>query len=227
MRVFIPQVYLIRPADRYPFRTVSEKHGLRYIPQLRYTKEDKMYGLVNKAVEQMVCVQFGEEVWETIKAQAGVDIDAFMSMEGYPDEVTYRLIAAASTVLNLPAAQVLEAFGEYWVRYTASEGYGELMQLAGSTLPEFLQNLDNLHARIGLTFTHLKPPSFQCTDATDDTMRLHYYSTREGLAHMVIGLLRGLGERFHTTVSVTQACDRSVGADHDEFIVQYHDKTPL
>ncbi|MBA6339353.1 heme NO-binding domain-containing protein, partial [Colwellia sp. BRX8-7] len=44
-----------------------------------------MYGMVNKAVEDMVCMQFGEPVWEDIKSCAGVDIDVFMSNEAYPD----------------------------------------------------------------------------------------------------------------------------------------------
>jgi hypothetical protein len=48
-----------------------------------------MYGMVNKAVEDMVCMQFGEPVWEDIKSCAGVDIDVFMSNEAYPDETTF------------------------------------------------------------------------------------------------------------------------------------------
>ena len=32
-----------------------------------------MYGLVNKAVEDLVVTNFGEDKWEAIKLQAGVD----------------------------------------------------------------------------------------------------------------------------------------------------------
>lgn len=34
-----------------------------------------MYGMVNKAVEGLVCQQFGEEAWEAIKERAGVEVD--------------------------------------------------------------------------------------------------------------------------------------------------------
>jgi two-component system chemotaxis sensor kinase CheA len=34
-----------------------------------------------------------------------------------PDEVTYKLVGAASEVLGIPPNQVLEAFGEYWIIY--------------------------------------------------------------------------------------------------------------
>ena len=46
-----------------------------------------MYGMVNKAVEDMVCMHHGEEAWEQIKSKAGVDVEVFVSNEGYPDEV--------------------------------------------------------------------------------------------------------------------------------------------
>jgi hypothetical protein len=180
-----------------------------------------MYGLVNKAVEDMVCSRFGEDTWETIKQKAGIDIDAFVSMDGYPDEVTYQLVGAASEHLNLPAEKVLEEFGEYWVLYTAKEGYGDLMTMMGSDFVTFLQNLNQLHSRVALIYPQLKPPSFHCSDVTDSSLRLHYFSPRPGLAPLVVGLLTGLGKMFNTKVQVVPGADRSTGADHDEFFVQF------
>ena len=66
-----------------------------------------MYGMVNKAVEEMVVLHHGEAVWEEIKAKAGVDVDVFMSNESYSDDVTYNLVGAASAVLGVPADQIL------------------------------------------------------------------------------------------------------------------------
>ena len=180
-----------------------------------------MYGLVNKAIEDLVCSRFGKESWEAIKRKADVDIEVFVSMDTYPDDVTYKLVGAASEVLGLPAETLLEAFGEYWVLYTGKEGYGEMLKMAGDTLPAFLQNLDSLHARVGLTFAQLKPPSFRCTDIREDSLRLHYYSDRAGLAPMVVGLLKGLGVMFETPVEVTHVSSRDNGHDHDEFLVNF------
>ncbi len=70
------------------------------------------------------------------------------------------------------------------------------MRLAGKTFVEFLQELDNMHGRIALTFPALTPPSFDCTDIGPSEVRLHYHSTRQGLSPMVIGLIRGLAEVF-------------------------------
>jgi hypothetical protein len=183
-----------------------------------------MYGLVNKAIQDMISKYHGEDTWETIKQKAGLeDIDFFVGMEAYGDDVTYRLVGAASEVLGKPAEELLIAFGEYWVTYTSEEGYGELLASAGDSLPEFMENLDNLHARVGLSFPQLRPPAFECQHTSNKSMELHYQSTRCGLAPMVIGLLHGLGKRFQTKVEVTQTAFRETGEDHDIFSIKYED----
>lgn len=180
-----------------------------------------MYGLVNKAVQDLVVTQYGEDRWDAIKRKAGVDVESFVSMSPYPDEITYKLVGAATEVLGLPAAQILEAFGEYWTLYSAKQGYGELLKMSGNTLVEFLGNLDNLHARVGLSFPELKPPSFRCSDVNGGSLLLHYYSERKGLTPFVVGLLKGLGKMFHTDVRVTIEQTREAGHDHDVFRIEY------
>ncbi len=180
-----------------------------------------MYGMVNKAVEDMVVMHHGEAVWEQIKAKAGVDVDVFMSNESYSDDVTYNLVGAASEVLKVPAEQILIGFGEHWVLHTAQEGYGGLMKAAGKTLPEFLKNLPNFHSRVAMIFPKLQPPRFECSDYTDRSLKLHYFSHRQGLQPFVVGLMQGLGKMFKTPVTVRLAEAKTNGADHDVFDVTW------
>ncbi|MFM1805569.1 MAG: hypothetical protein RL136_2448, partial [Planctomycetota bacterium] len=127
---------------------------------------------------------------------------------------------AASAELGAPAEAILEEFGLYWVKYTAEAGYGELMKGAGKSFPEFLRNLDQLHTRVKLSFPHLAPPSFAVSDETAGSLVLSYYSSRPGLAPLVVGLLRGLGDRFE--VDVTARFERVEGErPHDRFDVQW------
>lgn len=175
-----------------------------------------MYGLVNKAVVDLVVSKFGQDTWNAIKKKAEVDVDVFVSMDGYPDDITYRLVGAASDVLKIPPEKVLEAFGEHWVLYTAQEGYGPMLDASGKTLREFLENLDALHARVALTMPELRPPRFRLVPVDDRTMLLEYHSTRQGLAPMVVGLLRGLSVRFNTPIEVSHASRDG----HDEFTIR-------
>ncbi|WP_216908197.1 heme NO-binding domain-containing protein [Synechococcus sp. CCY 0621] len=180
-----------------------------------------MYGLVNRAIQQMVTTHHGEEVWQRIKDRADLqDLDFFSTYQAYPDDVTHRLVAAATQELGLSGDQIMQAFGEYWITYTASEGYEQLLESTGETLPEFLDQLDNLHARAAVAFPELQPPSFRCEHSTDASMQLEYRSKRQGLAPMVTGLLHGLGKRFQTPVEVDQMASRDQGDATDLFQVR-------
>ena len=95
------------------------------------------------------------------------------------------------------------------------------MTSSGTTFREFLVNLPNFHARLSMIFPHLQPPEFACSDVEEHSLRLHYHSHRAGLAPFVRGLIVGLGQLFDTAVEVTQATDKSSGADHDEFIIRW------
>jgi len=161
-----------------------------------------MYGLVNQAIEDLVRTHHGDAVWAAIKGRAGVDIDAFVTMEGYPDEVSYRLVEAASAELGAPADALLEAFGEHWTLFTAERGYGAMFKMGGSTFKEFMLNLHSLHSKIAIGFPRLQPPSFWCSDVTDTSLLLHYQSERQGFAPMLVGLVRGLGRMYHQDVTI-------------------------
>jgi hypothetical protein len=108
---------------------------------------------------------------------------------------------------------------------TAPEGYGQLMDSGGKTLAEFLKNLPAFHTRVGLIFPHLQPPIFTCSDVGPGSLRLRYQSHRPGLAPFVVGLVKGLGQRFETPVTVTHAVVKGDEADHDEFLVEWEERT--
>lgn len=176
-----------------------------------------MYGLVNKAIEELVTSNYGEDKWRTIKEKAGVDVEVFISNEGYSDEITYQLVGAASEVLCITVREVLIAFGEHWVLKTALHGYGAMMRSGGSSLKEFLINLPNLHTRVQMIYPALQPPRFECQEVTDSSMSLHYFTHRPGLTDFVVGMVQGLGKLYQTPVTVVTAAQKTQGADHDIF----------
>ena len=180
-----------------------------------------MYGLINRAIQDMVCERFGEEIWSEIRESAGIKERIFLVLEPYPDEITHKLVAAASQVLNLSASEIMQIFGQYWIKYTGTVGYKEIMEMGGDSLKEFLQNLDDLHSRVGIQFPALAPPSFECDEVDENTLEVHYSSAREGLAPMVIGLIEGLGNKFSTDVEITQIGRKDNGAKQDIFQVKY------
>jgi hypothetical protein len=81
-------------------------------------------------------------------------------------------------VLGVPAKTILEAFGEHWIQYTVDQGYGPMMAMYGSSVFEFLQNMNSLHSRIRLSFPELKPPIITCEQRPDGQLLVNYESER-------------------------------------------------
>ncbi len=180
-----------------------------------------MYGIVNKAIEELVTQKFGLDAWEAVKEKSGVDVDFFLSNEPYDDDITYKLAGAASEVLGITVGQVLNAFGEWWILKTGKEKYGGLMEAGGNNLKEFLVNLPLFHNRIMLIYPKLTPPEFKVSDVTDNSILVHYHSKREGLQEFVRGLLSGLAKMYQTDAVIELIQSRDDGSSHEIFKVSW------
>lgn len=180
-----------------------------------------MYGLVNKALEELVVNNHGPEVWVQVKQLANVGDDVFISDESYDDLITYKLVGTISDVTQIPVTDILFKFGEHWVLKTGPEYYGALLKSGGANLKEFLQNLPHFHSRIQLIYPKLRPPEFECTDITDNSIKLHYKTHRSGLTSFVFGLLNGLSTTYQTPIEVSLISSKELGDPHDIFHIRW------
>jgi hypothetical protein len=176
-----------------------------------------MYGIVNKAIQEMIVENYGIEKWNLILEKSGIDIDFFISNEPYDDDVTYVLAKTIANEMKIPVQDVLLSFGEWWVLRTAKEKYSGLMQAGGASLKEFIFNLPNFHNRVMLIYPRLTPPEFKITNIEENGVWLHYYSKREGLQEFVKGILQGLAKMYETTVDIQLLKNRTLGDDHEIF----------
>ncbi len=179
-----------------------------------------MYGMVNQAVKALVEENFGAEAWRTIHTKAGAP-ESFTAMQPYDDAVTYNLVAAASEALKMPPADVLRAFGEYWVLKVATVQYTTLMASCGRDLLEFLRNLDHMHERIRVTFPTYQPPSFRVKPLEAGLVQVDYFSQREGLMPFVEGLFLGLGRYFEVSLTMEPVPDEAHSMPCKRMLVRY------
>ncbi len=180
-----------------------------------------MYGIVNKAIKNLVTTNFGQEVWEKVLEKSGVEVDFFISNEPYDDAITYKLATAISEELDMPLSDVLYTLGEWWVLKTGKERYGGLMESGGANLKEFLVHLPGFHNRVMMIYPNLTPPEFKVSDITENSINVHYHSTREGLKDFTRGILNGLGKMYNTEVEVKEVQSRDEGATHEIYNVSW------
>ena len=180
-----------------------------------------MYGIVNKSIEELVTGNYGQQAWEAVKEKGGIDIDFFLTNEPYDDEITYKLAGAAAEVLGITVKDVLFVFGEFWILKTCKEKYGSLLETGGYSLKDFLINLPTFHNRVMLVYPLLTPPEFTVSNATDNSIEIHYFSVRKGLQDFVFGLLSGLGKLYNTPTEISLLQSRADGSSHEVFKVSW------
>ena len=180
-----------------------------------------MYGIINKAIEDLITHNYGEEKWSAIKLRSGVEVDFFIGSEPYDDEVTYKLAGAAADEMNIPLDDVLVAFGEWWVLDTTKKKYGNMMAAGGSNLRDFLVNLPTFHNRVMMIYPNLAPPEFKVSNIELNSIHLHYISSRAGLKHFVRGLIQGLGKLYETPVMIDILESRDAGSPHEIYKISW------
>jgi hypothetical protein len=180
-----------------------------------------MYGLLNRAIKDLVESRFGEDTWRDVASRVSPDAFDFIAMKMYPDELTYDLVAAVSEVSGLTQHQVMDAFGEHWITYTGHIGHGDIISLMGDDTITFLKNLDAMHSRLMSIYTELEPPKFLIQEKGDGVYEMEYHSHRAGLWPIVIGMVRGLSALMKQNVAVRliKSKTQPVGYDTFELIV--------
>lgn len=186
-----------------------------------------MYGMINGAIKEYLITRYGEATWHQILQESQAKEDSFLSMKYYPDELSVSLIVSAASGTGQTVEQMLQDVGFYWIEYALKTSYGGLLEAAGSSLKEVIENLDNLHTRLVSTFPELQPPSFWCKDVEvsrpgySSALLLHYISERDGLTDFVTGLIKGLAQMCSVECHVEVLSSKANGADHDTFLVEY------
>ncbi|XP_040561967.1 guanylate cyclase soluble subunit beta-2 isoform X2 [Gallus gallus] len=154
--------------------------GRRCCGPRRREAEGTMYGFINTCLKSLVVEKYGEEIWEKLRLQAGVE-DSFLTFGVYKDEITMQLVDKACKILGVPADMVLREFGEYFFEFCKRSGYDHMLRTLGGNLYEFIENLDALHSYLSLSYQEMNAPSFRVEKNEDGSMHLHYYSDRRGI----------------------------------------------
>ncbi|GAB5570425.1 guanylate cyclase soluble subunit beta-1 isoform X2 [Prionailurus iriomotensis] len=113
----------------------------------------------------------------------------------------------------------LDEEGQFLVRiiYDDSKTY-DLVAAASKVL----NNLDALHDHLATIYPGMRAPSFRCTDAEKGKgLILHYYSEREGLQDIVIGIIKTVAQQIHgTEIDMKVIQQRNEECDHTQFLIE-------
>jgi hypothetical protein len=180
-----------------------------------------MYGMIHRAMRNMVHEELGEDAWLAIEQKLNIGPMDLLTGKVYDDALTLEIIAEAAARLNLAVDQCLIEFGRYWIRYVDQGSLASVMNFTGQDLVSFIKNLDRLHLAVGAAMPDARLPAFATLDSGPGHLVVEYRSERVGMEPFVMGLLQGLMERFHTHGAIEVA---SRGEQFVIFDIRYQDR---
>ena len=101
-------------------------------------------------------------------------------------------------------ATVLKDIGRYWIQYTSTTSFANLLSMAGNSFEQVIARLDDMHKVMKLSLTESTPPSFSLRRLGDGRIEVFYSSERPGLFPFVDGLFEGLGQRCNQKITILE-----------------------
>ena len=125
---------------------------------------------------------------------------------------------------GLTSTAFLELFGNFWYDFCVESGYDKILRTLGPTLNAFLENLDALHDHLAFIYPGMRSPSFRCIKIDSKSTMLHYYSERDGLEAIVLGIVKAVATKLHKrqiSIEVKVIKNHDVpGCDHTQFLIE-------
>ncbi|CAE8687125.1 unnamed protein product [Polarella glacialis] len=168
-----------------------------------------MHGLIHIVLKEFLVTQFGEEVWCKVLEKCSLPRDDTSLVDvgrQYEDKLTLTAIDAAFGILGVSRDAGLELFGAFFVTYLARQGWVPMLISMGSSLEEFINNLNEMHHFLERDLRSSVFPFF-ATSQDDQGCLLLTYSSARYLPGLVRGVLRELGcALYKVSVDFEEVC---------------------
>jgi hypothetical protein len=160
-------------------------------------------GVVFNLLEQLVARDFGEDTWDALLDESGLD-GVYTSLGSYPDEDLMKLVGAASNVLDMPADNVVSWLGRNALPLFAMR-YPQLFEPHDSARSFVLTLNDIIHPEVRKLYPGADVPEFDF-DSRGELLVMGYRSPRK-LCSFAEGLLLGAADHFGERLTIEQpAC---------------------
>jgi hypothetical protein len=175
-----------------------------------------MHGIIFAELRNYAETKHGKGTWNQLLKKAGLDNRVYLPIKAYPDTEVVGLIEAASTMVGLPVAEVLEDFGEF-IAPALMKMFGHLLLPEWKTIDVIDNTEGAVHSVVRAKNPSAKPPELQTVRRSYDEVVLTYTSPRKMCA-LAIGIGRGLANYFHENITAVQTMCILKGAPRCEIV---------
>jgi hypothetical protein len=160
-----------------------------------------MKGVVFNLLQDVVSAAHGEDVWDDLLDDAGLD-GVYTSLGSYDDAELMALVAAASAKLGVPAVDVIRWFGREAIPHFAGR-YPKLFAGHVETRSFVLTLNDIIHPEVRKLYPGADVPEFDFDLSDPDVMAMSYRSPRK-LCSFGEGLVQGSATHFGEVAHIEQ-----------------------
>lgn len=160
-----------------------------------------MKGIVFNLLQETVSREYGEETWDALLDQAGLD-GAYTALGTYPDEHALKLVAVASNALDVPPDDVLRWFGKSAIPLLA-KSYPVFFEQHTRTRPFLLTLNDIIHPEVRKLYPGADVPVFNFESPNENTLVIGYRSARK-MCSFAEGLIQGAADHYGQQVAIVQ-----------------------
>lgn len=179
-----------------------------------------MKGLVFRELVDLVEAKFGDEVLDDVLEAAHLPASkgAYTSVGTYPFEEMLELLTHLSARVEVPAPDLLFAFGEHLLGQFFTK-YPRFFEEVGGTF-EFVEHIDDhIHVEVKKLYPDAELPRFET--AREGARLIVEYRSPRALADLARGLLTACIRHFHEPLVV-----RTESTSEDGTVVRFNLEPP-
>lgn len=178
-----------------------------------------MKGIVFTTFNDMVEKEIGIDTWDALLEAVNPESKGiYTSVEDFPDEELFAMVAELSERTGTPVTELLKAFGQYLFHVLAIK-HGVFVE-EEPTFLGFLKSIDGvIHKEVEKLYPNPNLPKLDWEQESQDTLILHYRSPRK-LCHLADGLIKGAAERYQVQLTMTHDPCMHDGSDHCRFHIK-------
>ena len=172
--------------------------------------------MIFQLLNKFVVANHDKATWNSLLDQVGAPHKIFLPNQAYPDELVVKLVGAASKATGTPAADILQAFGEFIVPDLV-QTFKALIRPEWKTLDLLEHTESAIHEAVRIQEPDAKPPHLQTTRKDPDTVEMIYKSDRK-MSALSVGIARGVAKHYAENIQITETSSTMQGDDHSTLV---------
>lgn len=158
-----------------------------------------MKGIIFNVVEEVVTELFSADTWDALLESAAVE-GSYTALGNYDDHELEGIVAAGCAATGESRDGLLQIVGQRALPKLCARVPADVTEAADPF--SFIERVNLIiHPEVLKLYPGSVPPVFECVRVGDDLDVT--YKSRRDLASLAHGLLRAVGDRFDTAITVT------------------------